>query len=108
MKARDMLTLKVELRIRSTAEFCRRLGISHTTFYRWMEAPDQDLPAYFGMAAAALRHGMEPYQGSAVSSQDLAFYGGDLARRVFNLIDNAPTHEAEMKSRAKELLPPGS
>lgn len=98
MKARDLLALKAELKIRSSAELQRRLGISETAWRRWMNDPDRELPHYFGLAAAALVAGISPYKPNPdITTGDLAYYGGSIAKKVYGEI-NKPSHEEQVKA----------
>ncbi len=96
MKARDLLHLKAALKIKSTAELVRRLGTNETTIYRWLRDPEQDLPVYIALAAAALVAGLKPFEPGSIDPAELAYYGGDAARRVYGQIDG--THEDGVKA----------
>jgi hypothetical protein len=83
MKGRDLLTLKAELQIHSNVEMANRLGIGITMFQNRLNLPDEDVPEWLAMAAAAVRAGLEPYRPGYVSQDALVYYNRKSADRVY-------------------------
>ncbi len=84
MKAKHLLNLKAELMITTVSEFVARLGISKSTYQRWLRNPEQDLPREIALAASALVEGLEPYEPAEIEERQMrAFNDLSLLKRIY-------------------------
>jgi hypothetical protein len=88
MKGKHLFDLKAHLQVFSTEEVCRRLGISSSTWRRFIADPERDLPREIGLAAAALAAGLEPYEPRNTPIEQIYHFGGDAARKHYPVIKN--------------------
>lgn len=97
MKGRDLLVLKAELELHSASELQRRLGISSSTWKRWViDDPDQELPLHIALACEAIIRGLGPYKPAELPNNVILFYGGGPARRLYE------TQEEQVKAAVAE------